>query len=50
MKLNQVRILVCFDAVSESGLNAELIDAQVEQLMEFSGKNGCLLRRLGNLF
>lgn len=31
-------ILVCFDAVSESGLNAELIDAQVEQLMNLAEK------------
>lgn len=38
IEIESGEILVCFDAVSESGLNAELIDAQVEQLMNLAEK------------
>lgn len=43
-------ILVCFDAVSESGLNAELIDAQVEQLMNLAEKMGVYYDGWGTYF
>lgn len=42
-------ILFCFDAVSESGLNAELIDAQVEQLMNLAEK-WVSITMVGDLF
>ncbi|HHR5901650.1 TPA: ribonuclease E inhibitor RraB [Providencia alcalifaciens] len=32
--------LMCYDVISESALNAELIDAQVEQLMKLAEKMG----------
>ncbi|TFT45369.1 ribonuclease E inhibitor RraB, partial [Proteus mirabilis] len=50
IEIESGEILVCFDAVSESGLNAELIDAQVEQLMNLAEKMGVYYDGWGTYF
>ncbi|CAQ86084.1 MULTISPECIES: ribonuclease E inhibitor RraB [Photorhabdus] len=40
LEIEDGTILMCCDAISECGLNAELIDTQVEQLMNLAEKIG----------
>ncbi len=42
--------VICCDILSECALNAELIDARVEQLMNWREKYDARIRRLGTYF